>query len=214
MDEPDLPLLLARVRELSRDYQAGGQSAFKAFAELVSLLLHLTILENGPAVRLARGPERTRAAVQNAAGPGAPLLLRDGRYLKLDISLEIDSASGRLKVRQSRYQYQIDDAGREWAFRYDYLRYPGQQYAHPPSHLQVNGRLLADPPIITDSLKNVHFAIGRVPLEAVIRTLAVQFEIPCRRAAEIWMPVLTESEQLFLGIAHRPTSGPSWPPMP
>ena len=44
-----------------------------------------------------------------------------------------------MKVEQARYQYQCDDIGSRWIFRYDYVREPKDQ--HPATHLQVRGQL-------------------------------------------------------------------------
>jgi hypothetical protein len=130
--------------------------------------------------------------------------------LRLDISLFLDPESNRIKVHQSRYQYQADQVGKAWVFRYDYLRYPDSGYEHPPAHLQVNGFLSAEVEH-SHELKKVHFAVGRVPLEGVLRTIAVQFGAGCNEADEIWMPLLAESERGFIEIAHVPPSGPASP---
>jgi hypothetical protein len=57
-------------------------------------------------------------------------------------------------------------------------------------------------------LKDIHFATGRVSLEAVIRTLVEQFHIPTRTEKAFWRPILAVSEEDFLKVAHQPLSGP------
>jgi hypothetical protein len=141
--------------------------------------------------------------------PTAPLPLNDGRYLRLTASLELQKTSEgpRLKTVQSSYQYQSDSGGRDWICRYDYLREPGDD-PHPQAHLQVNGAFGEDM-VSKSSLPRIHFPTGRVALEAMIRLLADQFEVPCNEPPEMWRPVLSESEQAFQRIAHQPPSGPA-----
>jgi hypothetical protein len=108
----------------------------------------------------------------------------------------------RLKVRHSSYQYQLDREGERWVFRYDYLRIPPAP--HPASHVQINGSLVEDCLPATRTLPRVHFPTDRVSLEAVIRLLADQFGTPCGTEPEMWRPILRETEQAFLQIAHHP----------
>lgn len=138
------------------------------------------------------------------AGPDDPLPLRDGRYLRLTVRLYVAPAAerNRLKVAHSSYQYQLDRDGDHWVFRYDYLRIPPD--LNPAAHVQVNGSLTENclPP--ARPLSRVHFPTARVSLEAVIRLLADQFGTPCGTEPEVWRPVLSETEQAFLQIAHHP----------
>jgi hypothetical protein len=138
-----------------------------------------------------------------------PLPLRDGRFLRLSMSLYVDVEDRNyLKVEEASYQYQEDREGRDWIFRYDYLRNPRDPY--PASHLQVNGdlRVAGVLPAGTE-LEDVHFPVGRPAVEWVIRLLAEQFRVPCREPDAIWRPVLATSERLFRGIARTPLSGPA-----
>lgn len=142
----------------------------------------------------------------------APLRRNDGRFLRLRMSLALgEGETGqRLKVLQSSYQYQVDEKGDDWIFRYDYLREPIDN--HPSAHLQVRGRFTVPDALRTDEpLERVHFATGRVSLEAIVRVLVGQFLVPSNNDPEIWMPVLSESEKLFAEIAHHPRSGPEGP---
>ncbi len=190
---------------------AGTPESFAAFRELASLLLRLTILAPGGAMRLIRGPQwPDNAALGGWGGPEDPLPLTDERYLRLSIALYLaDTPEGRrVKVRDSSYQYQADRDAERWIFRYDYLRHPPAH--HPAAHVQVRGALAeADclPPGMP--LGRIHFPTHRVALEAVIRLLAEQFQVPCHEAGAVWRPVLAESERLFLGIAHPPLAGPA-----
>jgi len=185
---------------------AGDHQSFDAFRDLVSLLLNLTVLrqpEGG--VRLDYGPLGRDRAVLEGRGREDPLPLNDERYLRLFVSLRLvpTEHGRRLKVEQSAYQYQADRAGERWIFRYDYLRMPPTP--HPAAHLQIRGALTEDclPPHAL--LERLHFPTHRVSLEAVIRLLADQVGVPCNEPTEVWRPVLTESERLFLLIAHPPT---------
>lgn len=196
---------LAEVRTLTRRYQAGGRDAFEAFRGLVALLLGLTVLAPTGAVRLFADPRRRewRMALGGWQMPGDPLPLTDGRFLRLSMSLyrEPGSAGVRLKVEKSGMQYQADAVGERWIFRYDYLRHPPEP--HPAAHVQIRGTL-AESVLAGAPLARVHFPTMRVSLEAVIRLLAEDFNVPCRTAPDVWRPVLAASEAAFLAIAHRP----------
>jgi hypothetical protein len=198
---------LGKVRDLTRRYQDGGRPAFRAFEELASLLLHLTVLDATGIVRLTYGTSRDRAALGGSGGPTDPLPLNDGRFLRVSVSLYLTERN-RLAVSTSSYQYQVDRDGDRWIFRYDYLREPGPQ-PHPSAHFQVRGTLSESDVLGADQpLDRVHFPTGRIALEGVIRCLAEQFHVQCNQPPEVWRPLLAESEQAFLDVAHRPLSGP------
>jgi hypothetical protein len=204
-------LVLGRVRDLADR----GRSEIAPFRDLVSLLLTSTVLAErhpGPHVYYAQG-SRVRADI---GGVGQlrvlePLPLRDGRWLRLSISLFIDDTpeGRRLKATKSSFQYQSepDPNTPNWIFRYDYLRDPAGRW--PAAHLQVNADLRVGgvlPEI--KPLARVHFPTDRVPLEAVIRLLAEDFDVPCAQPPEVWRAMLAETENFFKQIAHHPPFGP------
>jgi hypothetical protein len=205
---PDLDALRAEVRSLTAAYKVGDPAALDAFRDLASLLLNLTVLDPSSFVRLIR--ERgaaDRGVLGGPNGPTDPLELRDGRFLRLAVSLYIEPTDQgpRLKVLQTSYQYQADRDGTDWIFRYEYLRHGSDR--HPPAHLQVRAIPENHWPW-TPGVGRVHFPTGRVPLEAVIRLLVEEFSVPCQMPNDVWRPVLAASEQAFQEIAHRPLSGP------
>jgi hypothetical protein len=165
-------------------------------------------LDASDAVRLTMGPRRDRAVLSGWRGPGDPLRLTDGRLLRLTIVLYLEETryGSRLKVDDASYQYQLDRIGDQWVFRYDYLRNPPAP--HPASHLQIRGQLTEDVLPSRTPLERMHFPVGRLSMEAVIRLLIDQFGVPSRERPEIWRPVLAETEASFLTIAHRALSGP------
>ncbi len=210
MTAPELDALLGRIRHLTQRYLGGGPEAFEPFRELLDLLLRVTVLHHQGTVRLTRRHgEAARGVLSGWRGPGDPLPLRDGRYLRLDMELYVapPEEQNRLKVYEASYQYQVDLDGDRWIFRYDYRRSPPDPY--PAAHFQVRGTpveadcLPADVP-----LERIHFPTDRVSLEAVIRLLADQFKVPCAESGNIWRQVLQESEAVFAEIAHRPRPGP------
>lgn len=209
MPLPDLPAHLGKVRELTTQYQSGAPEGFEAFRELVDLILRVTVLAEHGGVRLAEGPRANTLALGGWSGPGDPLPLRNGRFLRLAMTLFREPVEGghRIKVAESSYQYQIDPSGRDWIFRYDFLRYPPEP--HPASHLQINGHLPAEYLPAGTPLARIHFQTDRVSLEAVIRLLVDQFGLPTNEVNEVWRPVLAESEARFLEIRHRSLSGPA-----
>lgn len=186
---------------------AGGRDAVRPFADLVALLLGITILAPAGAVRPFPGPDPLKFFLGGWTALD-PLPLRDGRFLLMSVSLYIDvDDRNYLKVSQARYQYQADRDGREWVFRYEYLRNPPHHY--PASHLHINADLRVFGILPAGMmLERVHFPVGRFSIEWIIRLLAEQFDVPCNEPPEIWRPVLAESEKIFVGIAHRPPSGP------
>jgi len=205
-------LFLGEVRRLAE----GARTEIGPFRDLLRLLLETTVIDPhqpAPGVYYARGT-RDRADI---GGVGryqvlTPLPLRDGRWLKLAISLFVEETKHgrRLKSSQSTFQYQArpePDTG-DWIFRYDYLRDPRGSY--PPAHLQINADLRVGA-VLPDirPLARVHFPTDRVPLEGVIRLLAEDFDMPCAQPAEVWRPVLAEAEKVFKQIAHRPPFGPA-----
>jgi hypothetical protein len=156
--------------------------------------------------------ERARPNTRAIGVRRQPLLLNNGHFLRLLQSLQLDSIKGaasKLRVTAAQYQYQIDPEGERWVFRYEYLRTADDP--HPSCHLHVRGKLAEhDDTLPADvALERVHFPTGRMSLEAVIRCLVEQFKVPTTESADIWRPILAESERLFDQIAHRPISGPA-----
>ncbi|MEU6904417.1 hypothetical protein ACWDZW_02720 [Streptomyces coeruleorubidus] len=109
-------------------------------------------------------------------------------------------------VPRSSFQYQETEEDHSAIFRYDYLR--AQKDEHPRSHLNIHGHLDYDFLGGRRPLEEVHFPTGRIPIEAVIRLLIVQFEVPAATLDDVWMPVLTTSEAAFREICEKPLSGP------
>jgi hypothetical protein len=207
---------LAEVRALTERFKAGGQRAFGAFQELANTLLTVTVMDMGSTLVLRQAPgDRRRRAVLTGRNTNA-VRLRNGHYLRITLGLYLDpEADDWLKVGQSSYQYQLDEGGDRWIFRYDYLRDPAGEYEQPPdayrhpyAHVQIRDDLEENVLAPDEALETLHFPTGRISLEAVIRCLAVQFKVPCAQEEGIWLPVLTEAETLFQAIAHRPPSGP------
>lgn len=178
------------------------------------MLLSNTVLADGhpgPALYYARGT-RERADMGGLGRAITPLPLRNDRWLRIAISLFVDDAEHgrRLKSSTSSFQYQArpEPDTPDWIFRYDYLRDPRDRY--PAAHLQVNGQLRVDG-VLPDikPLSRVHFPTDRVPLEAVLRLLGEDFEVPCAQPPQVWRPMLAEAEKVFREIAHRPPFGPA-----
>lgn len=198
------------MRSLSETYRGGGEQAFRAFEELAQLMLSLTVMSQGQAVRLSSSPDAPlRRVLGGQRGPTSPVQLRDGRWLRVAVTLYLDpDADKRLKVSKSSFQYQADEAGLQEICRYDYLRQAGTD-PHPQAHLNVHGTLQHAPALVGGKpLARIHFPTNRVSLEAVIRMLAEQFGVPTNRPSSVWRPVLAASEAPFSEIAHRPLSGP------
>jgi hypothetical protein len=176
-------------------------------------LLALTVMnETTGGVQLLKAQEGEDRYVLTGWN-GDPIPLNDRRYLRLAISLYLGDSpeknlSNVLKVRKASFQYQADEPGDEWIFRYDYLR-EQQEGPHPQAHLQIRGTLTEDGVLAPHRpLERVHFPTGRFSLEAAVRLLAEQFGVTCNAESEVWRAALAESERQFLEIAHQPLSGP------
>jgi hypothetical protein len=203
----DLSFQLGEVRRLNQILRQGGAEAISAYRELVNLLLRSTVMHEHGVVKLIRLSTDPTKAVIGGKGSFDPIPLTNGHYLRLFALLYLAPEPPHyLKVEDCSYQYQRDPGGTQWIFRYDYLRIP--QRAHPPAHIQVRGELSERNDVRAAELKDIHFATGRVSLEAVIRTLIEQFHIPPRTEKGIWRPILTVSERDFLEVAHQTLSGP------
>lgn len=202
---------IARAGEFMKRVKAGSRDSARALRDLFQLLLGLTVLEDG--VRIVHTCRQGRGApelFQVSGQDGAPLPLRDGRYLELSYVLRLDSlpdGGRRLKVVDSALRYQTDQEGDRRILRYEYLRDPKSKYAG--SHLHVHGSLGESTALPADKpLEKVHFPTARVALEAVIRLLIEDFGVPAREPSEVWRPVLAWTEREFGDIAHRQISGP------
>ncbi len=208
---PDIDGECAKVRALTKKFLDPGNKdhRFKAFRDLTQRLLSLTIMADGQRVGLDRGwapDSRTRLLVGRSQDQELHTVqLRDGRFLRLTMTLRITS-NRRFAVPQSSLQYQNAEEDQAEIFRYDYVR--AQKDAHPRAHLNVHGHL--DHDVLGDgkSLEAVHFPTGRISLEGVIRLLIVQFEVPSVTPEDVWMRVLTTSETSFNEICEKPLSGP------
>jgi hypothetical protein len=91
----------------------------------------------GPRLWYAKG-KRDQSQIGGLSLPLEPLPVRDGRYLRVAISLYLDHEDNDyLKVSTSSFQYQVnpDPNTDSWIFRYDYLRQPTPE-AHPSAHVQ------------------------------------------------------------------------------
>lgn len=197
------------MRDLSRQYQAGGREAFDPFAALASKLLHLTVAQTGSGLHLWRG-DNPDTAMLTGLDRIAPVELNDGRYLRVTMSLGLGQKEPRLmRVVASSFQYQRDLEGEDWIFRYDYAREPGPD-PHPTAHLQIRGDFRSEDVLPSkNTLERVHFPTGRISIEAVIRLLADEFGVKTNYTPQLWRRVLAESERMFLDIAHTPLSGPA-----
>lgn len=196
-----------RARVLTAGFLAGGPRSFDAFRDLIQLLLGMTVLADGQFVRLSgRGGRRGDdvRVLAGTAGPTDPLLLRDGRWLRLGITLILDRVGGAVSVAKSSFQYQADRDGDRPIFRYDFLRAP--RSAEPAAHLNVYGELSVEGILpSTRPLSRVHFPTRRVSIEAGVRLLVDDFGVPTARAD--WRPILSASEATLAGtvlaVGHR-----------
>lgn len=208
--EPSLDAARAKVVELNKRYLSGKPDAFDATLDLLNLLLGLTVMAKGQSLRSTRNVDG-KGNARVIGDPYRPVLLNDGRYLRVLVSLKLEddpeSKMTKLRVYNASFQYQHDrDDDSRWIVRYDYVR--NQTKHHPSSHVQVLADLSHSCLPEGQSFSRIHLPTGRISAEAVIRLLADQFGVECNTDSSLWRPVLAESEQQFNRIAHKPLSGP------
>ena len=110
---PKVAALLAEASELTSAYTQGGQSAFAAYKELVSLLFRATVMATTGGFQLNAGPVKERRVISPLGGPTSPLPLNNGYWLRLSISLFLGSTEKApgvqvLKVATESFQYPLD----------------------------------------------------------------------------------------------------------
>lgn len=202
MDNPHF--LLGEVRKLTKKLRSGLRESCSAFKDLVSLLLHLTVVKEKEVIRFFETTVPGVFIIGGTKESVLPLELNDGNYLRLSLSFHFETKTRRLSILESSYQYQPNrHKDQHWEFRYDYLKFPNPLNPYPPSHLQINGKSQK-----ASDLHKVHFPVPRPSIEGVIRLLVEGYDVPCNRSKKIWQPVLAESERLFFEVAHIPVSGP------
>ena len=194
----------AKVRQLTERFKAGDTDSVNAFRDLLAFVLGQTVLDDSGAVRVVSGP-RPESWLIGGWNPHTPdpLPLTNGHFLRLYVKLfrqSCEDKTHRLKVEASAYQYQLDKAGENWTFRYDYIRDPNNEY--PASHVQIRGTLTADVLDQGRTLERVHFPTRRMSIESIIRLLIQDFKVPPKTDASFWRPLLEESLRSFHEIAH------------
>ena len=214
--ESEVAQLLGEIRRYTEQFKAGDNRSALAFRNLAAQLLGQTVAAAGASPRLVSGDAHKLWVLGGPGGPTTPLKLRNGAYLKLAMTLVLvdQSVDGnsvtRLKVRDSSFQYQLDEQGDQWVFRYDYERDAADR--HPRAHLHVRGSLTEAEATATSRYhgtpERIHYPTNRISLEAVIRLLIDQFGVAPATSPEVWRKILAESERLFNEIAHQPLSGP------
>jgi len=208
---PDWSSPAASARKHSAACRAGGKKAFRHFRELVSELLCVTIAHREASVWMPKpkAGRPTRSDLFGGHGPGDSLVrLNNDAYLRLIVSLflEHDGTDRYLRASMCTYQHQFDPAGDERVFRYEYRRDCDAGDNRPMGHLHVRGDLRTDCLPAKGTLERVHFACGRPTIEGVIAVLADEFGVPTHAPESVWRPLLRETEQAFLRVAHPTTT--------
>lgn len=206
---PDYAATCDHLRQASRACRTGGPDAFEAFRDLVNYEFCLTIGHAKAGIHLE--VRDRHALIRVLAGGhdphGYPVVqLRNGHYLKLVVSLYLDATADDkyLRTRMSLFQYQLDEAGDDWVFRYEYKREPEPGEPKPVGHFHVRGDLRSGGALAKrHTLERVHFPCGRPTIESTIRLLADDFRAPTNARGELWRPALAEAERDFLAVAHK-----------
>lgn len=197
------------IREMNAGLRVGGTESFGYFRDLVSYLFCVTIGHKDAGIHLTGIQGGKRATVEGRYGDGdssVPLVrLTNNYFLRLVVGVYVDSSSNYMRTSISDFQYQKDELGDDWIFRYEYKRDKPNGETKPSAHLHVRGE-----PTATDVLREgkplhkVHFPCGRPTIESTIRLLIDDFGVEPHAPETVWRPVLKESEDSFLGVAHKP----------
>lgn len=185
----------------------GGEQAFDHFRDLVSELFCLTVGHKQAGVWMSRpasgGPIRRTLLGGHGSEPSL-IKLNNGGYLRFTMGLYLkpDGEDKYLRSSISSYQYQLDENGEDWVFRYEYRRDRHKSDRRPMGHLHIRGDLHADCLNSKKTLERVHFACGRPTIEGLIAVLADEFHIDTNAPDEVWRPALRETEAAFLSHAH------------
>jgi hypothetical protein len=194
----------SKARLLAKEVLKGGNGAPKKFADLVGFLLGLTVVKNpsGGRVILDKSKRANQFVLSGWNTLGSPIPLANGEFLRLAMTLYTDEKDHQfLKVLKSNCQYQRDEAGDKWIFRYDFSREPGNKYA--ASHIQVRGQLTEAVQLRKQTLENVHFPTRRISIESILRLLIDDFNIKPNQDDGIWRAALAASEGEFYRVAHQ-----------
>jgi hypothetical protein len=195
------------IRSANAGLRSGGKDGFDHFRDLVSFLFCMTIGHKNASVCLTgrTGGKRDVAQLEGRHG-GQPLIrLTNDYFLRFVMALYIDPRDNHMRTSISDFQYQKDEQGREWVFRYEYKRDRPASEAKPSAHLHLRSTLTATN--VLDRRKpfhKVHFPCGRPTIESTIRLLIDDFGVASDAPEEIWRPILGESEDGFLAVAHKP----------
>ena len=188
--------------------RTGGDKSFDHFRKLVNSLFCMTIghAEASLHMRKRRDGRKTVAQFEGGYGDWPPVVrLTNDYYLRFVMALYVEPGNGFLKTRLSAFQYQKDAAGEDWVFRYDYQRDRNAGEIRPSAHLHLRSHLLSADVLDPKKLvERVHFPCGRPTIESTIRLLIDGFGVEPDAPPELWRPVLKESEDWFLSIAHKP----------
>ncbi|MEO8425281.1 MAG: hypothetical protein ABI595_15395, partial [Actinomycetota bacterium] len=119
----------------------------------MTFIFGLTVMADTDSIRIHRlegdTVKRVLAPIQ---GPHVPLRLTNGAFLRFNVNAylgETSKAPGKpvLKVADEAFQYQLDQHGQEWVFRYEYVRDPIDS-RHPPAHFHVRADLKRETEIL------------------------------------------------------------------
>ncbi len=197
------------IRSANAGLRSGGRESFEHFQTLVRHLFCLTVGHKNASVHLTglEGGKRQAAQLEGGYGDSPPLiLLTNGYFLRFVVAVYIDPEEGHMRTSISDFQYQTDEQGKDWIFRYEYKRNTPAGETKPSAHLHLRSTLIArDIFPGKKPLHKVHFPCGRPTIESTIRLLIDDFHVAPSAPEAVWRPILRESEGGFLDVAHKPT---------
>ena len=207
---PDAEWGKGRVRELVGQCLSGSPDGFEAVRELIDYLLRLTVMAEHERVRLAGYPGNPNARAIGVRRQ--PLLLKDGRFLRLILTLSLDDTPDKDPPRRLRFiQRPISIKRirmRPLIIRFDYIREPTDE--HPASHVHVRGSIAedcADCLPVGKTLDRLHIPTGRITVE---RSSGCCRTVPRSTTSRLkYATDLAASEDEFERIAHRHRSARS-----
>lgn len=183
---------LADTKELAKRIFESQKGTPTDFADLLQKLFSCTILQQGQSLSVY---EENGHAVIGVRLRERVLRLTNGNFVKFYMTFDFGKGQP-LSIRQSAFQYQLDQArmSKQFVFRYDYSAEP--EPLHPAAHLQINGAL-ATPEAAPDKLSNIRFPVNRPSVESMLRLLINDFGV-VPNDAKNWSEILDFSEEAFL----------------
>ncbi len=179
--------------------EAKAHRTAREFADLVGRVVNTTVSPYPVAFVPLERPEFEGIVGFCPHKVAEPMQLTNGRYLYAYQRVGLRRPERYLTTLEYAYTYQETEHEDSWIFRYEYQREPHAGYPYPLAHVHVNGS-----PAGYEGPKpfpDLHLPTGRVTIEAVVRHLIEEHDVPTNSSN--WPTELQETEDAFREIQWR-----------